>query len=110
MTRFRKLSVEIDAVQYRGLRDAGRGTVAALFAEPEPDWLREAMRQRANTVGAVFPSGRELHIATLEGTLTVAPGDWIIRGITGELYPCKPHIFAQTYAPVTDADPPLCGV
>ncbi len=39
-------------------------------------------------------------IKTLEGWLTVSPGDWIIRGIAGEFYPCKPDIFAKTYEPV----------
>lgn len=38
-------------------------------------------------------------ISTLEGALTVMPGDWIIRGVKGEHYPCKPDIFALTYEP-----------
>ena len=38
-------------------------------------------------------------IKTLEGTMTAQPGDWIIRGVKGELYPCKPDIFAATYDP-----------
>ena len=36
-------------------------------------------------------------IDTLEGGHVVMPGDWIIRGVAGELYPCKPDIFVQTY-------------
>lgn len=36
-------------------------------------------------------------ISTLEGVMTASQGDWIIRGIHGELYPCKPDIFEQTY-------------
>lgn len=39
-------------------------------------------------------------IDTLEGGHIVCPGDWIITGVAGELYPCKPHIFEQTYEPV----------
>ena len=39
-------------------------------------------------------------IRTLEGDLKVSPGDWIITGIQGERYPCKPDIFAATYEPV----------
>lgn len=39
-------------------------------------------------------------ISTLEGRMEVRPGDWIIRGVKGELYPCKPDIFALTYEPV----------
>lgn len=39
-------------------------------------------------------------IRTLEGEMCARPGDWIIRGVKGELYPCKPDIFAATYEPV----------
>jgi hypothetical protein len=39
-------------------------------------------------------------IKTLEGTMMVSVGDWIIKGIKGELYPCKPDIFDATYEPV----------
>jgi hypothetical protein len=42
----------------------------------------------------------ELIISTLEGDLRASPGDWIIRGVKGEFYPCKPDIFAATYEPV----------
>ncbi len=38
-----------------------------------------------------------LHIPTLEGTMTAQPGDFIIRGVQGEFYPCKPEIFWKTY-------------
>lgn len=39
-------------------------------------------------------------IETLEGFHVVSPGDWIIRGVSGEYYPCKPNIFEATYEPV----------
>lgn len=39
-------------------------------------------------------------IQTLEGEMKVSPGDWIITGMKGERYPCKPDIFAATYEPV----------
>ena len=42
----------------------------------------------------------EAVISTLEGTMTAANDDWIIRGVKGELYPCKSDIFAATYEPV----------
>jgi hypothetical protein len=45
-----------------------------------------------------YPDG--LYIATLEGTMRANIGDWIIRGVKGELYPCKPDIFAATYEAV----------
>ena len=43
-------------------------------------------------------------IPTLEGTMTASAGDWIIRGVQGEFYPCKPDIFEATYEPA-DTDP-----
>lgn len=39
-------------------------------------------------------------VDTLEGRMVVTPGDWIVRGIKGEFYPCKPDIFEATYEPV----------
>lgn len=47
----------------------------------------------------------KLGIHTLEGVMTTTPGDWIIRGVKGELYPCKPDIFAATYEPVEGKTP-----
>jgi len=42
------------------------------------------------------------NIKTLEGTMTVSEGDWIIKGIKGEFYPCKPDIFNMTYNPYVE--------
>ncbi len=42
-------------------------------------------------------------IPTLEGTMTAHPGDWIIKGVKGEFYPCKPDIFEATYEPAGDS-------
>ena len=44
--------------------------------------------------------GDDLLIKTLEGTMTASAGDYIIRGVNGEHYPCKPDIFDKTYEPV----------
>ncbi len=41
-----------------------------------------------------------LSIRTLEGTMSAVKGDWIIKGVKGEFYPCKPDIFEATYEPV----------
>ena len=50
---------------------------------------------------AVLREGRRgIFVPTLEGNLFAAPGDWIIRGVQGEFYPCKPDIFAATYEEV----------
>jgi len=43
-------------------------------------------------------------VDTLEGGHTVCPGDWIITGVAGEHYPCKPDIFEKTYQPVEEQD------
>jgi len=44
-------------------------------------------------------TGGPIQVSTLEGQMTANPGDWIITGIKGELYPCKPDIFEATYEP-----------
>jgi hypothetical protein len=43
-------------------------------------------------------------IHTLEGDMTAQPGDWIIRGVKGELYPCKPDIFEATYEAAPESE------
>jgi len=45
-----------------------------------------------------------LEIETLEGTMVGEPGDWLITGVQGEKYPCKPDIFEQTYEPVLEPE------
>ena len=49
-----------------------------------------------------YQTDKELDIETLEGTMHASVGDWIITGVNGEKYPCKPDIFAKTYEPVED--------
>lgn len=61
-----------------------------------PGWLRSA--------DYVFDGG-DLFLGTLEGDMQVCHGDWVIQGIKGELYPCKPDIFQATYEAVTDGQP-----
>lgn len=53
-----------------------------------------------------YQTDKELIIQTLEGPLKASPGDWIITGIRGEQYPCKPDVFERTYEPV-DVNEPL---
>lgn len=73
------------------------------FVEPsDPRWLRMAVyRKDIEFVGRAFIDGKAEHpyasIATLEGRMKAELGDWIICGVKGELYPCKPDIFAATY-------------
>jgi hypothetical protein len=92
--RFRKKPVEIDAMLFTG-------EVGKAF-----DWM--------NSHGEPFPTARSalhvrddwlsdaIYIKTLEGEMKVDVGDWIIRGVQGEFYPCKPDIFEATYEEVLE--------
>jgi hypothetical protein len=81
--------------------------------EDWPEWLHRAWNLPFTEAGAVscedYPhsNGKDrLVIRTLEGIHTVEWNDWIIRGVKGELYPCKPDIFAATYEPASVAPAP----
>lgn len=94
--KFRKLPVVIEAFQMtRERRTDNRDW---------PEWLNCAWNMERDEAGACYPTvpgtgDGELSIRTLEGEHFVSWGDWIIRGVKGELYPCKPDIFAATYEP-----------
>lgn len=47
-----------------------------------------------------YQTDKSMNIETLEGTMHASPGDFIITGVNGEQYPCKPDIFEKTYEPV----------
>lgn len=66
-----------------------------------PEWLFEAFRTYKCWGGFDYEDGSAptLNIVTREGTMTANLGDWVIRGVKGELYPCKPDIFEATYEP-----------
>ena len=86
MAKFRKKPVVIEAIQIQTQEDA---EAAAGIC----------------TGGAVCPSkgapdGAWPHVHTLEGDHTWTPGDWLIQGVKGEFYFCKPDIFAATYEAV----------
>lgn len=51
-----------------------------------------------------FRTDEEFYINTLEGTMKANKGDWIITGVNGEQYPCKPDIFEKTYEAVVNED------
>jgi hypothetical protein len=78
MARYRKKPLWIDAIQWTGKN----GKEVLDFGWPEGD-LRIV--------------GSFITIPTLEGEMRADKGDWIIKGIKGEFYPCKPDIFAATY-------------
>ena len=80
--RFKKKPVEIDAVKGNG---RNFNEVEELGIECQKHLQRY---------------GNEILIYTLEGTMKASLGDYIIKGLSGELYPCKPDIFELTYEPV----------
>lgn len=67
-----------------------------------PLWLIEAL---SSGHAYVIPEGG-VAINTMEGTMTGNVGDWIIHGVKGELYPCKPDIFAATYESASNGPSP----
>lgn len=68
-----------------------------------PNWLNEAWQLEEGTPGSLYATevGGQLSIGTLEGPHSISCGDWIIQGVKGELYPCKPDIFDMIYEVVT---------
>jgi hypothetical protein len=92
MTRFRKRPVEIAAVRYTGKNIHEVWDTFGSGAIYGPGGMYSRPPHSTEDRGA--------YIETLEGVLRVDPGDWIIRGIVGELYPCKPDIFNATYEAV----------
>ena len=78
--KYRKRPVEIEAVQ----------------------WTSRNVVEMAKFMGGSIMVNHlhELIIETLEGDMRASPYDWIIKGVRGEFYPCKPHIFVETYEAV----------
>ena len=82
MPKFRKKPVIVEAVQWTGNN-------------------REEMEKFIpNTILAKKNAEEELAIGRLEGVMTASKNDWIIKGVHGEYYPCKPDIFEKTYEQV----------
>jgi len=78
--KFRKKPITIEAVQITD----------AMFDDPHPN--------PEHIPGLIYdPVKRQVRIPTLEGEMVGELGDWIITGVQGEHYPCKPDIFEQTY-------------
>jgi hypothetical protein len=77
MAKFRKKPVVIDAIQFDG--------------------TLESVESLQIPVCSQYLGSNTMQIETLEGEMTAQAGDWIIKGVKGEFYPCKPDIFAATY-------------
>ena len=97
MPKYRKKPVVIEAFQM---------TQQRRWDNPEwPEWAHKAWNMNSAEPGALFidpddSAGERLMVTTLEGFHVVSWNDWIIQGVKGELYPCKPDIFEATYEKV----------
>ncbi len=84
--KFRKKPVVVEAVQYTGTPESARAVID--------------LTRGTHTPASIERDGedvRRVSIATLEGAMWVSVGDWVIKGVAGECYPCKPDVFAPTY-------------
>jgi hypothetical protein len=100
--RYRKKPIEIEAVRF-----VDDNFDVNNFNE-FPDWLKEEIkseiiiRWKFNTNIIDGPLKKYFEIKTLEGVMRLNKGDWLIRGVKGELYPCKDDIFKMTYERVME--------
>ena len=62
--------------------------------------IKKQKFQKKPVIVEAYQTDKELIIKTLEGDMKASPGDWIITGVNGEQYPCKPDVFAKTYQKV----------
>lgn len=90
--KYRKKPVVIEAIQWTGLN-----------LEEIKSFVGESLEANIDT--AAWENGKgapyvEMSIKTLEGNMTCSRKDYIIKGVNGEFYPCKPDIFEKTYEPV----------
>ena len=89
MSKYRKKPVVIDAWQF----------TKENYSKSTPREFRHLSVSLWSQHGGAVIGGE---IDTLEGKLAISENDWIIKGIQGEFYPCKPDIFAATYEPVVE--------
>ena len=91
MTKFRKKPVVVDAEQFFPDR------------KPHPEGVQEYVKSSCEDVLGDINTWFGWRIDTLEGPHEVTPGDWIITGVKGEKYPCKPENFKKMYE-IVDED------
>ena len=85
--KYRKKPVVIEAFKWTG----------DVTQTEDPTWVVEAIKEGTVTFQNVGSEECILVIKTLEGDMIASRGDYIIQGVKGELYPCKPDIFETTY-------------
>lgn len=89
--KFRKKPVVIDAWKWEKNGDVPEANTQPI--DTDDNW---------KCSGCGRPANEHNNCPTLEGWHIVCPGDWIIKGIKGEFYPCKPDIFEATYEQVRE--------
>lgn len=96
MAKYRKKPVIIEAYQF---------TKENFSRDKKPLWLKEAISENKICLYSQY-GGKVIggEIGTLEGNMKVSEGDFIIKGVNGEFYPCKPDIFEKTYEKVEDEE------
>lgn len=91
MSLFRKRPVVVEAQHFEWKDGQGIPDIAGvMFKTWQPVEVAPGLKKMAPDPATAF-------VETLEGPLHVSRGDWIIRGVKGEIYPCKPDVFAETY-------------
>lgn len=93
MPKFRKKPVEIEAFRFEPVFNE---QMFHIVAKDAPLWFLKA---ECDGKAKIWNDDEEPYcmIETLEGRMKANAGDWIIKGVKGEIYPCKPDIFAATY-------------
>lgn len=86
MSKYIKKPVEVEAVQFDG-------------TDESVEWLLPQLKS-----GEIGRACNKLYIKTLEGVMEAKVGDYVIKGVNGEFYPCKPDIFEKTYEKIEDDD------
>jgi hypothetical protein len=98
VTTYRKKPVEVEARQWGGTAEGATQII---------NWvLNGGGTARYHDDALPFGLSDGIAINTLEGTMMALPHDWIIRGVEGEFYPCKPDIFDATYEWVSQEETP----
>jgi len=95
MAKYRKKPVVVEAVQWNGCNYDEIDN----FIKSTPHHFEQI---RTSNTSFGFSTISALVITTLEGDMTAVPGDYIIKGVNGEYYPCKPDIFEKTYEKVEE--------
>ena len=106
MPMFRKRPVTVEARQFAGSTGDVLGVYQWIESHTagsfEPLAVLDGDMPAPESGVSIDPGTGELLIATLEGVMRASIGDWIIRGVAGEFYPCKDSIFTATYEPADE--------